>query len=280
MFESLPRLTPEARQARRLKNLVDPLAPSIRTPPPPSSPHITSLPSESRRNIFSFVPASEEANLLRTPYHMIFHPFDRPVVYVNFHFHLPSKYRQSYMARCRWRVEPMTRSMRVNRLFYAEVFHTIYSSFAFAFPPSILLGQPPKVWHWFKWMEDFNPRALSTIRHPSVLKEVMGGFDCEYLDFQNPRNNFGCLVDHFKGLASVTQQASFPEDSHGEMRGFDQESGIGLIRAHAQFWRETGVRTVICAHPFCGKRGNAIIAEAQRREGQRQSRPTFYCNWT
>ena len=239
--------------------------------PSNSSAHLLGLPTELRRNIFELALVAE-TSMFREPYHTIARPFDRPVVVVNLdgRIGIARSHDPSYGSF--WGSESMTRLMRVNKLFYEEVFDIIYSTFGIYVP---FWRLDKEIGHWIRWLKEHNPRALHKIRHFCI-------FSCLYGDefalgiWSYPNDQCIQIVENFGGLKSVTIQVLFIESSLEELKKSLLPKYVDTIVAQAKSWRAYNVRANISIDPCSGPRGRALITEAQKRLGQRQVEPSVY----
>lgn len=68
-----------------------------------------------------------------------------------------------------WGREPMSRFMRVNRLFHAEVYKILWSEFSL-FTAGL---KPNHYWNTVHWLANHNPRALNTVKHLHVSWQLL-----------------------------------------------------------------------------------------------------------
>lgn len=210
--------------------------------------------------------------VLREPYHKIVQPFDRPVVVVNVDKRI--KIAQSRDPSCGtfWGSESMTRLMRVNKLFYEEVFDTIYSKF----------GMYVAFWrlneetgHWITWLKEHNPRALHKIRHFYIFSPLYGE-ESSFRVWSYPSDECIQIVENFGGLKSVTIQVSFIESRLEELKKSLLPKWVDVIVAQVESWRAFNIEAKISVDPCSGPRGRALITEAQKMLGQRQVEPSVF----
>jgi hypothetical protein len=148
-----------------------------------------------------------------------------------------------------WGREPMTRLMRVNKLFSEEVYKILWSDFAL-FTGGV---KPNHGWNTVYWLVNNNPRALDTVRHLHISYEVM--VDLREFSACQKDENAGLVlyVGSFSRLLSVRLQirVSSPYEPVWYLPDEDQLPGPGTEETEEA--KKNAVDKILHVVALCGK---------------------------
>jgi hypothetical protein len=255
---------------------VFPTSSSMPSSSSPSNTNLLQIPLEIRLKIWHLALLAASYDFVDSDYTVRFTPlpFNKPVISVNI-----VEYKH---VTCRpfWGSEAMTRLMRVNKQLYEEVLDVLYKSFAIHVV-DWKIGRSEEI--WVRWLQKKNPKALNLVQHfhqkvifvgDSIHNPIDQHGMPRYPGFAIPRGEI--LASNFPNLKTVVLSSFFHEKYLQGKEELMLAKHIEQILQAVNFWRSLKIEAYIQASPCTGPKGRWIIAEAQKKLGQKQLIPNVF----
>ncbi|KIW00161.1 uncharacterized protein PV09_08336 [Verruconis gallopava] len=230
--------------------------------------HLEGLPLEIRREIFTYAITWRCVDFVEAN-HWSVKPFDRPIVFVYIRGSPRMSEGQESVRTGFWGTEEMTRLMRVNKRFHAEVHDLIYGSFAFFLSSSSNSEQDFRSWR--DWLRSRNAAALDKIRY-FVMPLLSSQLARRMMERKSrPEYQLRTLFPNMKG---ITINYFHNDSSAGP--DLDDAAQVEALLCEVTLWKGLGVNAVICSHPSSCERGQEIVSKAQERNKQALKEATAF----